>query len=58
MPRIKGPRKINHYGDNFNAQAVRLTFIDGMMIKDVADALDIHPCMLSRWRKEYRDGKI
>ena len=28
------------------------------MSKDVAKALDIHPFMLSRWRKEYRDGKF
>ncbi|WP_141096267.1 transposase, partial [Lacimicrobium sp. SS2-24] len=25
--------------------------------KEVAEALDIHPFMLSRWRKEYREGK-
>jgi len=24
----------------------------------VAEGLDIHPFMLSRWRKEYRDGKL
>jgi transposase len=24
----------------------------------VAEALDIHPFMLSRWRKEYREGLI
>jgi transposase len=28
------------------------------MIKDVAAALDIHPFMLSLWRKEVRDGVI
>ena len=27
-------------------------------VKDVAEALDIHPFMLSRWKKEYREGKI
>jgi len=27
-------------------------------VKGVAEALDIHPFMLSRWRKEYREGKI
>ena len=26
--------------------------------KEVAVTLDIHPFMLSRWRKEYREGKI
>lgn len=29
-----------------------------MLSKDVAQALDIHPLMLSRWRKEYREGKF
>ncbi len=26
--------------------------------KQVADGLGIHPLMLSRWRKEFREGKI
>jgi transposase len=29
-----------------------------MRVKDVAKALDIHPFMLSRWKKEYKEGKI
>ena len=29
-----------------------------MQVKKVAETLDIHPFMLSRWRKEYREGKI
>ena len=32
--------------------------MDDIKIKDVAATLDIHPFMLSRWRKEYREGKI
>ncbi|KPZ68552.1 hypothetical protein AN944_03535 [Shewanella sp. P1-14-1] len=28
------------------------------MSKDVALALDIHPLMLSHWRKEYEEGKF
>ncbi len=31
---------------------------DGIQVKAVAESLDIHPFMLSRWRKEYREGKI
>ncbi len=27
-------------------------------MQDVAEALVIHPYMLSRWRKEYREGHI
>jgi len=26
------------------------------MVQEVAQRLDIHPFMLSRWRKEYREG--
>lgn len=48
----------NRYTDHFKATAVRLSGLKGVLIKDVADALDIHPFMLSRWRKEYRDGLI
>lgn len=29
-----------------------------MLIQDVAHALDIHPFMLSLWRKQVRDGVI
>jgi transposase len=29
-----------------------------VLIQDVATSLDIHPFMLSRWRKEMREGKI
>jgi transposase-like protein len=57
MPSIKGPRKIGRYTDEFKVKAVRLTFLQGTQIQEVANALDIHPFMLSRWRKEYREGK-
>ncbi|MFH0342070.1 MAG: transposase [Chromatiales bacterium] len=33
-------------------------FLTGALIQDVARGLDIHPFMLSRWRKEVREGKI
>ena len=32
--------------------------MDGVEAQGVARTLDIHPFMLSRWRKEYREGKI
>ncbi len=35
-----------------------LSLIEGGRVKEVAATLDIHPFMLSRWRKEYREGKI
>ena len=53
-----GPRKVSRYGDQFKATAVKLSGLRGVMIKDVAAALDIHPFMLSLWRKQVRDGVI
>jgi transposase len=53
-----GPRKIARYGDRFKATAVKLSSLPGVLIQDVAAALDIHPFMLSLWRKHVRDGVI
>ena len=53
-----GPRKIAKYGERFKATAVKLSSLPGVLIKDVAAALDIHPFMLSLWRKQVRDGVI
>jgi transposase len=58
MARYNNPRKILRYTNEFKVKAVQLTFLDGIQIKKVAETLDIHPFMLSRWRKEYREGKI
>jgi transposase len=40
------------YTKEFKAKAVQLSALDGEMIKDAAESLDIHPRTLSRWRKE------
>ena len=53
-----GPQKVARYGDRFKATAVKLSSLSGVLIKDVAAALDIHPFMLSLWRKQVRDGVI
>ena len=53
-----GPRKTNRYSDEFKATAVRLSDLPDVLIQDVAEALDIHPFMLSRWRKLAREGLI
>ena len=53
-----GPRKIEKYGEKFKATAVKLSSLPGVLIQDVAAALDIHPFMLSLWRKQVRDGVI
>jgi transposase len=57
MPR-PGPRTIGQYSEDFKATAVRLSELEGVAVQDVAHALAIHPFMLSRWRKEVREGRI
>ena len=51
-----GPRKVHRYSVEFKLTAVKLSGMPGVQVQTVADALDIHPFMLSRWRKEARDG--
>ena len=53
-----GPRTTYRYSDVFKATAVRLSQLPGVSVRDVAESLYIHPFMLSRWRKEAREGKI
>jgi transposase len=53
-----GPRKTARYGDQFKATAVKLSNVSGVLVQDVAAALDIHPFMLSLWRKQVSDGVI
>lgn len=57
MPK-PGPRTTYKYSDEFKATAVKLSNLPGVAIKDVAESLYIHPFMLSRWRKEAREGLI
>jgi transposase len=51
-------RKVNRYGNEFKITAIKLSGLPDTLIKDVAQTLGIHPFMLSRWRKEYREEKI
>ena len=53
-----GLRKVHRYSVEFKLTAVRLSHLAGVEVQTVADALDIHPFMLSRWRKEVRDGVL
>lgn len=46
-------KKRTTYTPEFKRGAVELTFLEGRTVKEVAAELDIHPVMLSRWRKEY-----
>lgn len=58
MPRYNQPRRTWRYTEEFKAKAVQLSLMDGVQVQEIAATLDIHPFMLSRWRKEYREGKI
>jgi len=57
MP-IPGPRTTPRYSREFKATAVRLSQLPGVAVQDVAASLYIHPFMLSRWRKQAREGQI
>ena len=57
MPR-SGPRKVYKYSDEFKLTAVRLSQQPGIQVQTVAAALAIHPFMLSKWRKDARDGRL
>ena len=57
MPR-SGPRKIQRYSAEFKVTAVRLSQQPGLQVQVVARALEIHPFMLSKWRKDVRDGRL
>ena len=53
-----GPKKVHRYTVEFKIQAVRLSLHPEIQTQDVAHALDIHPFMLSKWKKDYREGKF
>src|SRR6266568_1891684 len=53
-----GPLKIKNYGVQFKLRAVQLSDQPGVLVKDVAESLCIHPFMLSKWRKQVRDGDL
>jgi transposase len=55
MPKYNNPRRTWKYSNEFKVNAIQLSFAVGVTIKSVAEKLDIHPFMVSRWRKEYRE---
>jgi len=54
----RGPQKVKRYALEFKLKAVEMSNQPGVLIQDVAESLCIHPFMLSRWRKEVRDGVL
>ena len=57
MPR-SGPWTVRRYSDEFKLAAVRLSQEPGIQVQTVAVALAIHPFMLSKWRKDAREGRL
>ena len=57
MPR-SGPRAVRKYSDEFKLTAVRLSQQPGLQVKTVAAALEIHSFLLSKWRKDVREGLV
>jgi len=57
VPRA-GPKKVRQYSLEFKLKAVKLSQLGGVEVQAVTDALGFHPFMLSRWRKEARDGTL
>jgi transposase len=58
MPKYNNPRKTWQYSMKFKVRAVKVRFSPDIQVKQVAEGLGIHPFMLSRWRKEIREGLI
>lgn len=52
------PNRSRKYSLEFKLKAVQLSSQPGVLIKDVAESLCIHPFMLSKWRKQVRDGQL
>ncbi len=49
-----GPQKIHRYGTAFKLRAVQSSNQPGVLIKDLAESVCVHPFMLSRWRRFVR----
>ena len=53
-----GRMKKARYSDEFKVTAVKLANHPDVQTQDVAASLNIHPFMLSRWKKDFREGRL
>ena len=53
-----GRMKKHRYSNEFKVTAVMMANAPDIETKTVAEALNIHPFMLSRWKKEVREGTL
>jgi len=58
MAAAKFARKVRRYSDEFKLKAVALTRLKGVLTEHVAAALLIHPIMLTRWKRDLKEGRI
>ncbi len=49
MPSYNNHKKTNRYTQEFKSKAVLLSHLTGVQVKDVAPALDIHPCKIWKY---------
>jgi len=53
-----GRMKKIRYSKEFKVTAVKLANHPDVQTQDVAASLNIHPFMLSRWKKDFREGRL
>jgi transposase len=53
-----GRMRKHRYSTEFKVTAVKMASSPDIEVQAVAQALGIHPFMLSRWKKEYREGNL
>ena len=58
MAKILSETRVLEYSKEFKVMVVNLTELEGVQIKKVSECMGLHPLMVSRWRKEVRDGKL
>ena len=51
-------RKTHRYSRELKSKAVQLSYEPGVEIQQVAESFGLHPFLLSKWRKQFREGKI
>ena len=58
MAKILCKERVLEYSNEFKIEVVNLTHLEGLQIKQISEGLGLHPFMVSRWRKEFREGKL
>ena len=58
MAKITSEEKVLEYSKDFNVKIVELTHKLDVKAIDIADMLGLHPVMVYRWRREYKEGKL